>query len=251
MKIDKNKLWDGYKKEDKILIASVLDKYQKFIRSGKSQNTSFLNPHEFSIVKKTLEERKIPYQVIQKHEECEQKVIVFGEEDAAELVTIYWYKFLEPLTHADVLGTLFSIGYERDMIGDIFIEEDGFYLTNLSRLNPFLEENLYQIKNQIINLEKKNEIVLKKERYEPISLIVSSRRLDQVISGLAKTSRKESSDLITRGNVILNYQEATTGITLLKEEDIISIRRVGKFRLSRVLGTTRKDKEILEFLKYK
>lgn len=249
MKIDKSKLWDGYKKEDKILIASVLDKYQKFIRSGKSQHTSFLNPHEFNIVKKTLEERKIEYQIIQKHEECEQKVIVFGNDTGP--VTIYWYKFIEPLKHSDVLGTLFSIGYEKDMIGDIFIEEDGFYLTNLSRLNQFLEENLYQIKNQIITLEKKDEIILKKERYEPISLIVSSRRLDQIISGLAKTSRKESNDLITKGNVILNYQEKTTGTTLLKEGDIISIRRVGKFRLSKVLGTTRKEKEVLEFLKYK
>ncbi len=248
MKKQNQKIWDGYKKEEKILIMSVFDKYRKFVKTGMIQSTNFLNPREFDVVIKALKHEKIFYHVVDLHEECENRVITFGGDNS--VVTIYRGVFEKPITHSDVLGTLFSIGYEREMIGDIFVEGDLFYFTNLTRLNSFLEQNFYQIKNQSIVLEKVEKISFKRNRYHSFSLIVSSRRIDHIVGLLSKKSRKDSLDFLKRGNVFLNYQEVTDGVIRLKDGDILSIRHVGKFRLIRGVKNTRKQKEVVEIWKY-
>ena len=241
-------IWDGYRKDEKILIANILEKSMKFERTGKTQSSNFLNPYEFSLIKKELENRKIQYQVMIPNSMCEQKVIVFGNESSP--VTIYRGNFKEKINHSDILGTLFSIGYEHGLIGDIFVEDGYFYLTNLTRMNAFLEENLYKIKNQVISLEKVDSIDLRKDHYDVFSITISSYRIDHLVSVLSKKSRTMSMELLRRGDVLLNYQVVDQKDIELKEKDILSIRHVGKFRIIKEVAQTKKEKRIVEVWKY-
>lgn len=248
MKYEKINLWTGYKKSEKILISNVLDKYKIFLKTGKSQSTNFLNPYEVILVTRVLNHENISYQVVSINECCEKSVLLFGND--IKPITIYQCSFRGNITHSDILGTLFSIGYEPEIIGDIFVEDGYFYLTNLTRLNQFLEEKFYQVKHELITLTKVDKIILVKERFSKFSLIIGSRRIDHIVSLLSKCSRGESLKLIEHGDVFLNYQEVTNGTIQLREGDIFSIRRVGKFKLSKFLKNTKKQKEIVEVLKY-
>ena len=49
------------------------------------------------------------------------------------------------LKHSQILGTLFSLGLDDSLIGDIFVEDGYFYYTNLTRMNSFIENNLVQM----------------------------------------------------------------------------------------------------------
>ncbi len=248
MKKEKTKLWSGYTKEEKILVANILDKARIFERTGVIQYSNFLDPYQSMIVKRALEEKNIDYQMIRLDERCEQTVFLFGTNFSP--VTIYRGTFEESLCHSDILGTLFSIGFNRELIGDIFVEENCFYLTNLERMNSFLEEHLYKIKHQIISLERVESIFLEKEPYQKISLIISSYRMDHIVSLLSKKSRAQSLEMLKRKEVVLNYQEVTNGAVQIKEGDVFSIRHVGKFRLGPTLKSTRKQKRVVEIWKY-
>lgn len=248
MKYEKINLWNGYKKSEKILISNILDKYKIFLKTGISQSTNFLNPYEVTLVTRVLDYENISYQVVSVHDFCEKSVLIFGKD--IHPITIYKIFFKGKITHSDILGTLFSIGYEPEIIGDIFVEEGYFYLTNLTRLNKFLEENFYQIKHELISLTKVDEIVLVRERFSKFFLIISSRRIDHIVSLLSKCSRQEGSKLIEHGDVLLNYKEVVNGTIQLVEGDIFSIRKVGKFKLSKFLRNTKKQKEIVEIWKY-
>lgn len=248
MKDEKTNLWTGYKKSEKILISNILDKYKIFFKTGLSQCSNFLNPYEITLVTRVLDHEKISYKIISVDDFCEKCVLMFGT--SIQPITIYKGSFCGNITHSDILGTLFSIGYEPEIIGDIFVEDGYFYLTNLTRLNQFLEENFYQVKHELITLTKVDKIILVKERFSKFSLIISSRRIDHIVSLLSKCSRGESLKLIEHGDVFLNYQEVESGTIQLMEGDIFSIRRVGKFKLSQFLRNTKKQKEIVEILKY-
>jgi len=237
----------GLKKEDKILIASILDKYKYFVKTGKSSHSNFLNLEKLKLVTNYLNYEKIPYSIYEPYPFLEKKIIYFG--DYQDFITFYKVE-VSNIKHQQVLGTLFSLGLDESLIGDIFIEEDCFYLTNLTRMNLFLENNLVIINNKMIKLIKTNEIVLLKKHFEEFNVLVSSMRLDNIISKITNNSRNQVNELINNKQVLLNYSEVKNSSIILKEDDILSIRRYGKYKIGKNIGFTKKNNIVLEIIKY-
>lgn len=233
--------------ENKFLIDDILDKYNRYLKNGRGISTNFLNIKELNIVKKVLDNKKINYNIYILNEYQEKYIIYFG--DYNDYVTIYKFKN-NNLSHKDVLGTLFSIGYNSSIIGDIFVEEDVIYITNLTRLNTYLENNLVIIKNNYIELEKTNEINLKEDRFIIFKIIIPSYRLDAIVSKLANTSREKSNNLIKDKLVLVNYEEITNTSKIINIGDIISIRKVGKFIINKEISKSKKDNYFIEVKKY-
>ena len=235
------------KKEDKILVNNVIDKYLKYEKTGINTYTNFLDLRQYKLIEKILKHEKISFNTYKACEECEKLLIYFGNYE--DYVTIYSFKNSD-IKHKDVLGTLFSIGYDVDTIGDIFINEDNIYITNLSRLNNFLENSLYSIKNKRVKLEKVNEIILKEDRFISLKIVIPSYRFDVIVSKLAHLSRNDSIKYINDGLVLLNYEEVTNNSRIVNIGDIISIRKVGKFIINKELLVSKKDNYLVEIKKY-
>ena len=155
------------------------------------------------------------------------------------------------MRHNEILATLFQMGFEPDTIGDIWVEQDGFYLTNLTRLNIYLEDNLVLVRGKLVHLEPVEKLELKEEHFQEQQVILSSLRLDNLISKLVPTSRKEALRLLEREEVLYNYQVAKSSLVSVKEQDVFSIRHVGKFIVAEIGGQTRKNKWIVKLKKYK
>ena len=246
--MDKNSVLKRFKiKEERILISNILDKYLKYDQTGISTYTNFLDLRMLKLAEDTLKFSKINYEVYKPNDNCDKSIIYFGDYD--NFVTIYKAE-INGISHSDVLGTLFSIGLDIDTIGDIFIEDESIYLTNLTRLNSLLESSLYTIKNKKVKLIQVNNMVLLRERFTKLSITVPSYRIDVFISKLAHLSRSGACDLIKDGMVLINYSEVTNVNKILKTGDILSIRKVGKFIVRNELYKSKKDNYVVEIDKY-
>ena len=73
-------------------------------------------------------------------------------------------------------------------------------------------------------------------------VIVSSLRLDVLISGVYDISRSKSSNLIDGEKVFINGKLAKSNSVNIENGSMISVRGYGRFRYTEILGTTRKDR---------
>ena len=67
-------------------------------------------------------------------------------------------------------------------------------------------------------------------------------KLDCIVSEIAKTSRGKAEEIINDARVFVNYENIMKSTKQIKEKDIITIRRIGKFKLERIDGKTRNDR---------
>lgn len=208
--------------------------------------TYFLDSKLQKLVKNKL--GKIKYNVYYPYPESE-KVIYYTNN--LPQVLLYEIKTKESLNHRDILGTLFSLGIDPSMYGDIIIIDNHYYIYLLDIIENYLLSHLLTIKNSKVILEKKEEGLLNdyQRQYEQIELIVSSERLDSVVSNIINIKRTDIATMIHDGDILINY-DAVKSSYKLKNNDIISIRKYGKFRYVGIIKETKKNHLIIRVDKY-
>lgn len=103
-----------------------------------------------------------------------------------------------------------------------------------------------------VEVEKRDlEVIANyKVEYESNKYLCSSLRIDNVVSSITNLSRSSVDELFKDDNVLLNY-EIVKKFRVIEEGDILSIRRFGKYKFNQDLGKNKKNKFIVEILKYK
>ena len=145
--MDKTKLLDklGADKEDRLLLAKVLD------RAGQAQNrnipssTDFLSPQQQALAGDLLRLAGIPeerYVRLGGYEGAERALLLFlpdwldpaDAEDQSPIRCLRAaFRESEKLTHRDFLGSLMGLGIVREKIGDILVGPDSADLVVLDR----------------------------------------------------------------------------------------------------------------------
>lgn len=160
-------------------------------------------------------------------------------------------KFADNLTHRDYLGAIMNLGIKREMIGDIIVNHNTAYLFCHSQIADYILDNLSKIRHTVVKTELadtvSNDIISQPEHYE---LVVSSLRLDVIISAVYKLSRSETSRLFSNRRVFINSRLTENTSYTVKDNDIISVRGFGRFIFSAQLRTTKKERIVIEILKY-
>ena len=160
-------------------------------------------------------------------------------------------KFADKLTHRDVLGSIMNLGITREMLGDILVEEQQIYVFCQEKIAEYLEHEIFRIRHTAVSAARAeaSEISIQ-PHVEPMEGIVTSNRLDSVIACMCKISRSQAGSLIKSGKVFINGRELT-GVTYeCKEQEIISVRSVGRFRYTGSFGETRKGRLKITYEKY-
>lgn len=232
-------------KTDRLLLSTTLDKYRQFSKNNKSISTSFLNEYEYKFLCNSLNFLKIPYNSYKVNEYCDKHIIYFGE----YLDFVHVYKINDIFTHSEILGTLFSIGYTYDKIGDIIIDNDCCYLTNLTKYDHLLDE-VKMISKKLVKLIKIDNFTVLKDKYLIKKIIVPSLRLDVIVSKLCNLSRGKASDVINSKKILVNYKENYSVSYILKPDDILSIKGYGKYRIGNSELKTKKDNILLTIYEY-
>ena len=227
---------------------SKFSKYKDKIR--RDIPSDFLEKTELLSLKSILNKEGIKYNEFKPFEEAE-KTIIYNETLPA--ITVFKITSHNKITHKDILGSLFSHGLEPSVWGDILITGDESYLIILKRMEEYFENFFLTVGKRRVSLEKVllDEIKNYKYDFEIVNIITSSERLDCVLASICNTSRSIIHEKLKKDEIRVNYEIVNKHTYLVKMGDILSIRKVGKFKYEGVVKSTKKGNSILEFKQYK
>lgn len=266
--MDKQELLKNYKnEEDKLLVSKMLDRIELCGKRNKIQSTDFLDSRQKLLLEKVLKSNKIEnYIIFGGFEEAERTTIIFCPEKwNKEIVEKNYPSVMQVIeillpndlkgkyTHRDYLGGLMKLGLRREKIGDIVVWEEGAHIIVLNEIVPFLEQHLstlIRFQKSQISIKEISEIHKCIINKEEIEIIVSSTRLDNVVSELCKTSRTKAEEIIRAERVFVNYEPITKDSKAINVGDKITIRGKGKFEIVEQVGNTKKGRDILKIEKY-
>ena len=160
-------------------------------------------------------------------------------------------RFAEELTHRDYLGAVMNLGIERCKIGDIIAEDEKAFLFVKEEMADYIADHLTQIRHTSVKTAFVPEFHADYEpRYEEIKGTVPSIRLDTVLSLAYSVSRSKLTAQIEAGKVFVNGKLITSNGYRLKENDIISVRKMGRISYRGILSETKKSRFMISIRKY-
>ncbi len=217
-------------------------------RLSHHQSTFFLDPKQFMDLKGKL--KKNEYSVYYPYKDSE-KVIVYNKE--VPEVLLYEIKIKTEVRHQDILGAMYSLNIAPELFGDILLIDGHYYIYILPLVRNYFESNFLMVRNSTIELEEIPISTLEnyERSYEEIELLVSSNRMDTVVSSLCKCKRSDILNKIQKREIMLNYDFLKDSSYKLKENDTFSIKKIGKFKYIGIIKTTKSDHLIIKVLQYK
>ncbi len=155
------------------------------------------------------------------------------------------------LTHRDFLGSLMSLMLKREYIGDILVFENKAYIVLHQNFSSIVIDELNQIKNINVSFEYfDGELVYNETFTETRSATVQSLRLDSVLSALLKKSRSSIQTLLKQGLITVNQMTVKDADFKMFNNDIISIKKHGKYKILTENNKSKKDRIFIEIKKY-
>lgn len=211
------------------------------------KNTLFLDERELKLVTSKL--KKEEYKIYYPCKESEKVILYTGKVPKIHLLKI---NTVENLRHQDILGSLFSLNIDSSYFGDIVLYNGNYYIYVVNDMKDYIKDNLKLIGKSKVNLEEVSLSILDnyKRAYKECNIIVSSLRIDNIVSAIINSSRTKALEKIKNKEVIVNYDVQVKNSYILKENDIFSIRRFGKYKFVGIVKSTKKDNYIIKYLKY-
>lgn len=252
-------------KEQKIFVSNILDKVNKFEASNNVVITNFLDLNDISLVTGILNGLKVKYMLYAPNNFMEKKIIFFIPEDLIHDIEDTYSNYIscikitpklkDKLIHKDYMGSIYSLGIKREYIGDIFVNSECGYLFCMKSIEEYILTNLVSVSNQTVQIDILSifdyEVKNLKLEYENKNIIVPSFRADAILSEIYNLSRSEVKEKIEKKEMYVNSKNITSCNFLLSENDIVSLKRCGKFIVGNVLKKTKSENIVLNIKKYK
>lgn len=160
-------------------------------------------------------------------------------------------KFAENLGHRDYLGAVLNLGIERSKIGDILVLENSAVLFCNDSMADYLTEHLTRIRHTPVSVSVISDMEFKYQpKFEEIKGSVASVRLDALLSLAFAASRSKLTAYIENGKVFVNGRLMTSNGCQIHENDIISVRGLGRFIYDGLLSQTKKGRYYVTLRKY-
>lgn len=209
--------------------------------------TCFLNPNIYKQISYRLKNDE--YHIYRVYKDCDKVILYTNILPKVRLLQIDSYF---PITHSDILGSLFSLNISDEVFGDIIIDNGRYYFYVIDEIGDFILNNLVMIGNKNVKVREIDVNYLREYRrkYDDKETIVSSLRIDTVIAKIIGSSRDKIKVLIKNRDVIVNYDIVNNNSYVLKDGDVFSIRKFGKYKFIKVRQMTKKDNYIIQYCKY-
>jgi RNA-binding protein YlmH len=251
-------------KDEQILRRRLLDLANTAYTRGICLFSDFLNLNEQNIVTSLKNELpRIKYFAYGGFNDAERKILCFcGNEQVTNQEEINFpiaciqvvpisQKFSDALNHRDFLGAVLNLGLDRSKVGDILINENEGFLFAHTGISSFIVDQLLKVKHTMVNtsiIDQRNFDY--KPQFQEIVGTVSSVRLDSILSVAFHTSRSSLTGLIEGGKVFVGGKVVITNSYNLKENDIVSVRGLGKFVYVGTSYQTKKGRYSVKILLY-
>ncbi len=242
--------------DEKLLLARLAD-LERMAEHGKGPCFSrFLDPKELAVFKRQMRP-SCQYMLWGGYQDAERQVLGFFpdymEPDEKHFpLTALRLLSREELGHRAVLGSVMALGIERNLIGDIAMEEQGAVLFACDPICDYLLMNLTRIGRAGVKVQPVApfDLSLLPKAWETVSGTVASLRLDCVLGLLTGMSRGKAEEMLQKELVMVNYSVCSKGSFLLSEGDVLSVRGFGRAELLEISGETRKGRTWITLKKY-
>ena len=248
-------------KERQFLINRISDLANRAYYKNITTHTVFLNLYEQTIFQSISTSLRVSYKILGDYDYAERKLVCFfscnpeniEDSDFMDLLHISNKnpKFSQSVSHRDYLGALMNIGIERHMLGDICIIGDEAYVYVLKSASAIIIDNLFDIRHNKVNVSKADfrAIDFSSNVQEKI-INIASNRLDSIVSSVYNISRAKANLLIDADKVFINSKLINTHSHVLKPEDIVSVRGLGRFIYSDIEKISKKGRLVVKIRQY-
>lgn len=239
--------------EDRVLLAKLWDKIDGGIRKNIPSNTCFLSPRELEMAKYLFGQPEGLY-AFGGYPEAERKMLVYLpdylEEDAlmdgdGPLVCLRatFYEGDTP-SHRDFLGALIGAGIARETVGDICVGKGScdFFVT--AEIAPYIQQNFLSAGRTKLHLAQisLDAVAVPEPETKEVRDTLASLRLDSVIAAGFRVGRSAATGYVTAGKVAVDGLPCEKPDKAVAEGMKISVRGLGKIRLTAVNGQTKKGR---------
>lgn len=239
--------------ESELLLARVEDTLSASILNNRPKFLGFLSKEESVLVDNFLKKRNARYSFYG-GEHLAQRVFLccypeWMDKPSFPIKALtFTYRAVDNLRHRDFLGALMSLGLKRETIGDILIEQGRGVVFLGEEIEDFVFRNLTKIGRIGVTATKGYTLPLpESDVLTEKTAIISSLRLDCVVSALANLSRNTANEYIENGLVSINSVISQKATKTVSDSDIITIRHKGKFQILSTDKKTKKEKTVLCF----
>lgn len=218
--------------------------------------SDFLNLNELNILHTTpKQELYSTYEVFGGYELSERQMVAFLTDAlcyekkypiAVMKIEPIYPKYAENLTHRDYLGSILNLGIDRCKVGDILVEDDFAIVFLHESLKQFFLDEVKRIRHTSVKVSCIDQEVFNyRPKTKEIKGTVSSVRLDSLIALAFATSRNKMIPYIEGGRVYVNGKIITSNGYKIKENDIVSVRGLGRFQYIECLTQTKKGRSLV------
>ena len=239
--------------EDKVLLAKLWDKINAGMRKNIPANTCFLSPREQEMARYLFGEPE-GLHFFGGYEDAERKMLIFlpdyleeaaffEEDSPCACLRATFYQGDSP-SHRDFLGALMGAGLGRESIGDICVGQGSCFLFVTAQVAPYLLSSFTGAGRTHVQLEAVSlgQVQVSEPEVKEIKDILASLRLDSVISSGFRIGRSLAAQYISAGKAAIDGLPCEKPDKQVTEGAKISVRGLGKIKLAKINGTTKKDR---------
>jgi len=239
----------------------VLDQTDQAIKIWEVVCTDFLSPPELVEVQRILQRlTEIHFLAWGGYPQAERQRVAIARAEipldlsqvAIAALDISGNFLFDSATHRDFLGALLGSGIVRDKVGDILVlGERGAQAIIVPEMVEFLEMSLTQVRSVPVKTQRMEPSNLKVQepRKKEMTTVEASLRLDAIASAGFGMSRSKMADLITGGDVRVNWKEITQASYQLKAGDLVAIRGKGRLEIGEI-AITKKDRYRVQLTRF-
>lgn len=252
----RNGIYQHFRPEESYFVERILDLVNRVEQTYVLAVTEFLDPRQVYIVKSLVGQFDLQVLVSSDYLASEYARVIIAPtyyqlEEAdfqIALIEISYNSKFNHLTHSQIMGSILNqLGLKRHLMGDIIVGTGQAQVFIDRSMVSYLLTHLTKMGKVAVSLTEVSltNRFFEEEIKEEACILVSSLRLDKVLSEILRIPRSKALKVIEAQKVKVNYRLVDKASELLEIGDMVSIRGIGRFNLLSHEGKTKQDKHKL------
>ena len=132
--------------------------------------------------------------------------------------------------HRNILGAVHNLGINFNRFGDIIVLENEVYIFVDEEIADYIAMEFTKAGRVNLDFQRVDLTEVKIEKkYEDFEIVSSSFRIDSIVAKITNKSRSKVKEFLEQDFIKLNHVILSNGEKTCTPEDIISIRKYGRY----------------------
>ena len=257
--LPKEDLLKGVENRDSVI--RVIDQAEQAIKTWEVVMTDFYSPPEIAEIQRSFG-RLTDVQMVAwgGYPQAERQRLAIArselpldvEQVEVVALNIAGNFLFDPASHRDFLGAILGTGIVREKVGDIIVlGERGAQAIVVTDLVEFFQASLTQVRSVPVKVQPLplSELKIREPKKKELTTVEASMRLDAIASAGFGMSRSKMADLISSGDVRVNWKDISSTSYMVKPGDLIAIRGKGRVEVGEMM-VTKKDRYRVQLTRF-